>query len=221
VCNDDVTGWECEYNYASDTFAAGAYGGGGGGGGRRMGHNFSPRELQPTNNVANGTEEEEEVFKVVNPTAKLPSERELELGVREGRSSNCVSVDQAGVPDARFDLGVMRVGDHDFDDAEVVLGVNMINIQRKLQRSTPPGGDGRSLIGHIRRRIMDRYNGRDLSSREKERNSDGLMVYDLASDEEEAIGDVTAEVTLSCARVLIPFPSPNFPNLSIVHSPRS
>jgi hypothetical protein len=203
VCNDDVTGWECEYNYASDAFAAGAYGGGG----RRMGHNFSPRELQPTNNVANGTEGD--VVEVVNPNAKLPSERELELGVREGRSSNCVSVDRAGVPDARFDLGAMRVGDHDFDDAEVVLGVNMINIQRKLQRSTPSGSDGRSLIGHIRRRIMERYNGRDLSSREKERNSDGLMVYDLASDEEEAIGEVTAEVTLSCARVDI---SPRFPS---------
>jgi hypothetical protein len=95
-------------------------------------------------------------------------------------------------------FGVMRVGDYDFEDAKAVLVVNMINIRRKLQRSP---GDGRSLIGHIRQRIMERYNGRNLSSREKEKNSNGIMVYDLASDEEEAIGKVTLELTLSCARV--------------------
>ena len=184
VCNDDVVGWECIYTSAADTFAAG-------GGSRRMRH-FSPRGLKQAN-VTNGTQ-------VVNPNAKLPSERELELGVREGRSTACVSVDQAGVPDARFDLGVMRVGDHDFDDTEVVVGVNMINTQRRLHLSPR---EGRSLIGHIRRRIMERY-GRDLSSRQKEKNSDGFMVYDLASNEEDAIGDVTAEVMLflrSCSSV--------------------
>ncbi len=87
--NDGMQGgqdWESPTTQ-SDTFAAG--------GGRRMRH-FSPRGLQRAN-FNNG-------IQVVNPNAKLPSERELELGVREGWSSNCVSVNQAGMPDARFEF---------------------------------------------------------------------------------------------------------------------
>ena len=105
----------------------------------------------------------------------------------------CVSVDEAGVPDSRLDLGVMRVGDHNFADTDVVVGVDMISVRRGLHRSP---GEGRSLLELIQERVMERH-GRALNTHRKKKNSDGLYVYELAAREEEAIGEVTAEVWYS------------------------
>lgn len=176
VCNNNVEGWECESS--AETFAAG--------GGRRQ-RRLSLRGLN-TANVTAGDQ-------VVNPDARLPSQRDLELGLREGRTDRCVSVDEAGVPDSRFDLGVMRVGDHNFADTDVVVGVDMIGVGRELHHSPH---EGRSLLELIQERLMERH-GRALDSHQQTKNSDGLYVYELAAREEEAIGEVTAEVCYYCA----------------------
>jgi len=90
-------------------------------------------------------------------------------------NNQCVSIDAAGVPESRFDdLGVMRIGDLQFDETDVSLGVDMADVRRELLSS-------RGLDSH----------------RKKIARDDGRYVYELADREAESIGEITAEVIAS------------------------
>lgn len=175
VCNDGVEGWECP------TLAGSFAGTGNNGRGRRR---WTSRHLVSTTSP------------IVNPDAALPSVRDLEVGIREGRSLKCVSVDAAGVPEARLDLGVMRVGDLRFDDTDVNIGLDMASVRRGLQHHSTSQFEDRSLMEGVQDRVTARY-GRGLESRRKKINKDGRFVYELADREVESIGEVTAEVLAS------------------------
>ena len=131
------------------------------------------------------------------PAAKKPTGKELELGIREGRSSKCVSVDRSGMADSKLDLGVMRNGDVLFADTSVEMKLDLIRPDIVVR------GRGQELQGHdvskslsemILERYVERY-GRVLQSRMPVHSKNGVNVYLMEKDEKEAIGIVTAEVS--------------------------
>ena len=62
-----------------------------------------------------------------SPLVYKPTEAEMELGVQEGRSERCVSVDREGRPDSNLDIGVFKVGNMWFDDTEVELKLDLVD----------------------------------------------------------------------------------------------
>ena len=171
VCNNDIPGRECPHSsankfaegYRADTiqmFNTGGY----------------RRGLR-----AKGIPDLETIGK--------PTDKELELGIQEGRSIKCVSIDRTGMPDSRLDLGVMRIGDVKFDDTDVELKLDLI--QPKIE------GRGRERERSLSEVISERVwatLGRELQSNQVQLK-DGMYVYELKSEDKEAIGIVTSEVS--------------------------
>ena len=106
-----------------------------------------------------------------------PSDEELKLGIREGRSSACVSVDRSGIPESHLDVGVMRVGDVSFDETDVQLGLELVD-------DVEMPGLGRFLLDRAAE------GGRSL------RQGDvGMYASVLRQEDKDAIGAVTSEVS--------------------------
>ncbi len=166
MCNDDVPGWECPRGRAarelrgrggqSDRWKIRA--------GRGRGLDEGPQVITPEYYIP-------------------PSVRELELGLREGRSERCVRVDRFGMPESHLDVGVMRVGDTKFEDTDVHLSMDLIEPERRRGR--------RSLSDAVWERLLQQQ----LVGKE---NSDGSFDYVLLQKDKDAIGVVTAEGKFVC-----------------------
>ena len=151
VCNDDIEGWDC-----GDTDLALA---------RRYGGRPLRRGLE---GAASDQWEERAPPDGADgaPAHVPPSERELEIGIREGRSERCVRVDVDGLPDAHLDVGAMRVGDSIFGDTDVALNLDLIR----------PRWRG----------LRQKVGGRVLGEGEG---------YVLTEEDMDSIGDITSEVS--------------------------
>lgn len=215
MCNDDIKGWECNYSSAA-SFAKGY--------GRR--NRRQRRELDGSDNEGTllqlhgqlgdrNANDHRNLNEDTNNKAALPprkttttkpSEQELELGIREGRSTKCVTVDRSGMPSAKLDLGVMRIGDVYFEDTKVEMKLDLIQPEievRGRSRELSSTGDNEqqgeqhsSLMDVVEERIKEEVlGGRDLQSMPIVLE-DGVWVYHLEQDEKEAIGIVTSEVRM-------------------------
>ena len=132
------------------------------------------------------------------------TEKEIELGVTEGRSIRCTTVDRQGMPDSRLDIGAMRGGDVEFDSTEVDLKLNLIKpelVNGKKRRRLRDGGeeDGEeelSLLEMIQESVLEglHHGGRDLQS-QMVKIEDGGYSYELKEEDKTAIGKVTSEVS--------------------------
>ncbi|KAL7541396.1 hypothetical protein ACHAXR_010888 [Thalassiosira sp. AJA248-18] len=212
VCNDNVPGWGCNYS-AADLFAQGGNTGRGlqeeekmrrqqqqhqqqqqrllrGGSRNVVVHHHHHRSLNGgganaipvtggggANAIPGYTPPQQEVY-------IPPSAEELELGIPEGRSSKCITVDYDGKPDSHLDIGVMRIGDVSFDDTDVQLNLDLLKLEGK-------SGQQRSLLdGIVERILMD-------PASEPVRMADGTLAYVLKKEDKDAIGIVTSEVIAS------------------------
>lgn len=86
-----------------------------------------------------------------------PTEEEEELSVKEGRSIKCVSVDSAGMPDARIDIGAIRFGDVTFKKTQVDIKIDLIQPKRKrrgLQDSFKLKDEDKYAIGIVTSEVL-------------------------------------------------------------------
>ena len=125
------------------------------------------------------------------------TEKEMELGVMEGRSIKCTTVDRQGMPDSRLDIGAMRGGDVKFASTEVDLNLNLIKpelINGKKRRLRK--GEELSLLEMIQESVLEglHHGGRDLQS-QMVKIEDGGYSYELKEEDKTAIGKVTSEVS--------------------------
>ena len=188
VCNDDIPGKECPSSSAK-LFAFGYN--------RRRflrggGSNNKNRILQRGNTIPS------QGGKMATFT-----ENEIELGVTEGRSIRCTTVDRQGMPDSRLDIGAMRGGDIEFASTEVDLKLNLIKPElvngkkrRRLRDGEEDGEEELSLLELIQESVLEglHHGGRDLQS-QMVKIEDGGYSYELKEEDKTAIGKVTSEVS--------------------------
>jgi len=119
--------------------------------------------------------------------------QELQLGISQGRSDKCVSVDRAGLPSSHLDLGVMKIGDSNFDDTDVELKLDLLdNPEIKVPKGRGLKHEGRSLLEVLRERgLVDGEGGGPASACDKGET------YCLDQKDKDAIGIVTSEVSYS------------------------
>lgn len=101
VCNDEIGGWECN----TDDYDQG---------GLMMMSGGRQRRAQEQQQEQDDPKQQQ--------LELLWQHNETKLGIPEGRSSKCVSVDKAGLTDSTLDIGVMRLG----DVITFVVGYNVI-----------------------------------------------------------------------------------------------
>ena len=87
VCNDEIRGWECDYDWISSVIGNDDDGGG-----------VQRRQRKQQQLATQGNEEAD-------------GEEVLAVGIESGRSTSCVHVDNQGRVGAPINFGVMRVGD--------------------------------------------------------------------------------------------------------------
>ena len=172
VCNDAVPEWRCRYS-AADMFVQ-AYNTDGGRRGRRS--LLSRHEYQ---NLSFGGLARRLIRGSSEPIALgrrwLSYEEDANLGIREGRSERCVSVDRSGFADSLLNVGVLRVGDNQLDATEVDLDLDL---------------DGKEVSRMLQDRFL-RDNARPIEI------EDGQVTFTLLQSDKDAIGEITAEVLAS------------------------
>lgn len=186
VCNDDIPGKECPSSSAK-LFAMGYN--------RRRflrgsGSSHKNRILQRGDAMGGGGSSSQGKMATF-------TEKEMELGVTEGRSIRCTTVDRQGMPDSRLDIGVMRGGDVEFASTEVDLKLDLIkpelvNGKKRRLRDT----EELSLLEMIQESVSEglHHGGRDLQS-QMVKIEDGGYSYVLKEEDKTAIGMVTSEVS--------------------------
>ena len=138
VCNDDIMGHECLYNEnAANKFASGYDNR------RRRGRRIKKKRRRQRLLLRGGAGTYAADYNIIrnlqqsptnlgggkfgsSSTLFEPTEDEIKLSVKEGRSVKCVSVDSSGMPDARIDMGVMRFGDVTFTKTQVDIKMDLI-----------------------------------------------------------------------------------------------
>ncbi|KAL7547017.1 hypothetical protein ACHAWF_010337 [Thalassiosira exigua] len=145
---------------------------------RRFLQNASPAQYLPSRGEAPREEDLEAAAAIV--VRKEATRKELELGIREGRSERCVTVDRHGMPDGHLDVGVMRLGDVSFDEVAVELSLDLVDVD------VGDGGTGGGRDGD-RRTLLRRLGRRKATTLLEDR-------YFLKREDKEAIGSVTSEI---------------------------
>lgn len=195
ICNDEVQGWECPKTSAEKFITSGENDErrkmsrllqhydlgdgshrnveGSGGVGR-----YLSRLLQSSVSVSTTTS-----------SSYTFSQGGNALGLREGRSDRCVTVDRTGLPDSTLDLGVMRVGDVKIANTEVTLSLNL-DERDDVQEGLAQGNRKRELVSSL---IVDENRERWL----REAMDLGQGRYLLSQEDRNSIGIITAEVLAS------------------------
>eukprot|EP00804_Cyclotella_cryptica_P000418 CCRYP_020910-RB/>CCRYP_020910-RB protein AED:0.02 eAED:0.02 QI:301/1/1/1/1/1/2/962/712 len=189
VCNDDIPGWKC-----------------------------------PSTSIERDTPDAADSIKAlqndrVTYANNFMNGGENALGLRQGRSIRCVSVNRTGRVDGTLDLGVMKVGDVLLDHTEVRLSLDLANVENSLVNVTkkdvdqdqtqqqqqgqdgPQEGRQRSLM-HSLLSVFSGQSSTDASLLLEERllrhaTHIGNGRYLLNEDDRYAIGVVAAEVLAS------------------------
>lgn len=167
VCNDEIPGKECNYDSDVDKFKY-------------------RRWLRGSRALCSapfwcGHEKENAKGHIPSPNIEIPpSDRELQLGIEEGRSEKCVSIDRNGMPESNLDVGVMRTGDHWFSDTTVEMTLDLIEPDIVVR--------GRGL-----RSFFQGVKERALQSNKVKRLDDGTYSYVLLQKDKEAIGIIASE----------------------------
>ncbi|EJK75219.1 hypothetical protein THAOC_03066, partial [Thalassiosira oceanica] len=169
VCNDAVPEWRCRYT-AADIFVQ-AYNTNGGRRGRRS--LLSRHDYQNLN--FRGLSRRLIRGSSALDRRGLSYEEDANLGIREGRSERCVSVDRSGFADSLLNVGVLRVGDNQLDFTEVEMDLDL---------------DGQEASMTLQDRLL-RKNARPIEI------EDGLTTFTLLQSDKDAIGEITAEVLAS------------------------
>ena len=172
VCNDAVPEWRCRYS-AADLFFQ-AYNPDSGRRGRRSmlsRHDYQNLNLRGlARHLLRGSSEP-----IALGRRGLSYEEDANLGIREGRSERCVSVDRSGFADSLLNVGVLRVGDNQLDATEVEMDLDL-------------DGQKASMM------LQDRVLRNSVRSIEME---DGLATFTMLQSDKDAIGEITAEVLAS------------------------
>ena len=127
------------------------------------------------------------------------AEGESALGIKIGRSTKCVMVNRAGIPDGPLDLGFMRIGDSKEASTNVTLVLDFEN-----------GTNPRRSLKELKARILRGVHTGDTTILEDTTgihpvtgHSIRTVRYLLGEEDKAAIGTVTAEVLAGTLDVLL------------------